>query len=169
MINANGLLYIEPKNKASETPVIDGYTRRMAAALNKAVIGGWDGGSSERSWRTGDGWRGFHLCVCGAVSSSHDFLLSNGLVTNSLCVHYLARHRDEVPESELAKVMQLPDEEMEPTEAQVSPPGLKRVRTNKAARGASSLNDLPSKMAQEIADEVDADILAELEEEVRRG
>lgn len=188
MINANGLLYIEPKNKASETPVIDGYTRRMAAALNKAVIGGWDGGSSERSWRTGDGWRGFHLCVCGAVSSSHDFLLSNGLVTNSLCVHYLARHRDEVPESELAKVMQLPDEEVEPTEEQVSPPGLKRVRTNKAGRGfptrphggfvdpsfvsapyIPTLDRLADKMAQEIADEVDAGTLAELEKETRRG
>ena len=33
-----------------------------------------------------------------------DFLLPNGLVTNSLCVHYLAYHRDEVPPSELAKI-----------------------------------------------------------------
>jgi hypothetical protein len=137
MINEKGLLYIEPKRTASEEPIIDAYTRRMAAALARAVSGGWGGGGDAQSFRVGDGWRGFHLCVCGAVSSSHDFQLSNGMPTNSLCVHYLARHRDEVPESELAKVMQLPDEEVEPTPEQVSPPGLKLVSKGGAPRGHS--------------------------------
>jgi hypothetical protein len=31
----------------------------------------------------------FHVCVCGQWSDNRDWLLPNGLITNSLAVHYL--------------------------------------------------------------------------------
>jgi hypothetical protein len=52
---------------------------------------------------------GFHTCVCGAVSDSTDFILPNGLRTNSLCVHYLAYHRAEIEDGELWAVEGLSD------------------------------------------------------------
>jgi len=50
---------------------------------------------------------GLHECVCGAMSSSCDYMLNGKIVTNYLCVHYLAYHRSEVPEEELEKLAQL--------------------------------------------------------------
>lgn len=99
----NLLLYIVPKGRASKEPIIDRYTRRMAAALHQA--------SSEGLPR----WRGLHICVCGAMSANHDFRLPSGKITNSLCVHYLAHHRKEVSEEELRRVIEEPVGEMEPT------------------------------------------------------
>ena len=116
MINNKGLLFIEPKNPASAEPVVDDLTRRMAAALNDGVGGT---GMSQADFRPGGGWRGWHTCVCGACSSNQNYLLQDGQVTNSLCVHYLAFHRDEVPESELQKVRGLPSYEAEPTQQQL--------------------------------------------------
>jgi hypothetical protein len=116
---------MEPEKPESAEPVIDKYTRRMAAALNKGVWGAW---SSSRGFDPGSGWKGFHVCVCDAMSSSRDCQLECGTVTNSLCVHYLAMHRSEVPDEELAKVMLLPDEEAEPTTEQISPKKIKWSR-----------------------------------------
>jgi len=117
MIDPNELLYIEPQGKKEPVPVVDGLTRRMAAALNKAIAGTKSRGHFEVDGR----FRGWHTCACGAMSSNQDYLLSNGMITNSLCVHYLAMHRGEVPEAELRKVLTLPPEEVEPFPQQVSP------------------------------------------------
>ncbi|NVB80830.1 MAG: hypothetical protein HOV81_20705 [Kofleriaceae bacterium] len=80
-----------------ESPaVIDAYTLRMTGALRAA--------------RLGDSWRGVHTCSCGARSTSWDYLVRTDkgqLITSSLAIHYLAHHRHEVPEAELAKVMHL--------------------------------------------------------------
>ena len=114
VINEKGLLFIEPRGPKSDKPVVDNLTKRMAAALQRADRGTWrpaTGGFMRASWR------GIHLCTgayCGEESASQDFQLQDGQVTNSLCVHYLMWHRDEVPESELEKVRQLPNEEAEP-------------------------------------------------------
>lgn len=124
MITDKGLLFIEPQNPASADPVIDSLTRRMTAALNGSVGGtndGWQG-----KFHPGGGWRGVHTCVCGVNSSNKNFQLEDGTITNSLCVHYLAHHRNEVPESELAKVRSLPSYEAEPTANQLMPPGFGR-------------------------------------------
>ena len=43
-----------------------------------------------------------------AVSDATNRVLANGAVTNTLCVHYLAYHRAEVPVAELDAVWQLP-------------------------------------------------------------
>jgi len=131
MINSSGLLYIEPSDRVSTTPVLDSLTRRMAAAFRKAQRGTWSGSPdafalamrilerirpSRREpprpaelFSRGPGWLGWHDCACGVMSSNQDYLLENGQVTNSLCVHYLAWHRDEVPAAELRKVAALPE------------------------------------------------------------
>lgn len=116
MISNKGLLFIEPQGPASAEPVIDEPTKRMAAALNDSVGGT---GDTQANFRPGGGWRGWHDCVCGAASSNKNYLLSDGQVTNSLCVHYLAYHRGEVPGAELRKVRDLPGYEAEPTRQQL--------------------------------------------------
>jgi len=90
------MLYIVPKNSPSEEPIIDELTMKMVAALRKATL------PNRRSLS-------FHTCVCGAMSDSTDFILPNGLCTNSLCVHYLAYHRGEVEAGELWAVEGLSD------------------------------------------------------------
>jgi len=83
------LLQIEPTNKQSRFPVNDALTRKMESLLKIATIG-----------RRSKGW---HTCVCGVKSTSYD-LIVKGYVTNSLSVHYLQWHRNEVPVSEIRKL-----------------------------------------------------------------
>jgi len=74
---------------------VDEYTRRMAGALRVAELDPW----LKRT-------RGHHTCVCRMDSSNSNHYVrteSGHLITNSLAVHYLAHHRSEVPEGELAK------------------------------------------------------------------
>lgn len=91
------LLMIEPVGPISASPVCDDLVDRMQEALHVA--------------RKGATYRGFHTCVCGAHSGSTDLFVTtvdgHELLTNSLAVHYLMYHRDEVPESEILKVQQL--------------------------------------------------------------
>lgn len=109
------LLYIEPQQLKSDTPIIDDLTTKMAAAFTGYKSGvGYDGQFTE-----GVGTLGWHTCACGARSSSKDYLLPNGYITNSLCLHYLAWHRNEVPQSELDKVASLPNESAEPSAEQL--------------------------------------------------
>lgn len=107
MIDDQGVLYIEPSAKVSAEPVIDELTRKMVAAFRE----------SEESMIM---WRGFHMCACGAASNNKDYVLPNGDKTNSLCVHYLAFHRDEVPASQLEKVQRLNSGEAEPTDKELN-------------------------------------------------
>lgn len=86
--------YIMPKNSPSEEPIIDELAMKMVAALRRAT---------ESRMR----FLGFHTCVCGARSDSADFILPNGLRTNSLCVHYLAHHRVGIEAGELWAVVGL--------------------------------------------------------------
>lgn len=95
------VLYIRPGTRGTAEPVIDSLTRKMAAAYRAAES-------------SGVLWRGFHICRCGARSTNTDYVLPGGAATNSLCVHYLAFHRDEVPPGELAKVAALTSGEAEP-------------------------------------------------------
>ena len=48
--------------------------------------------------------KGFHTCACGRHSDNRLWLFPNGVETNSLLLHYVAEHRDEVPDSELDKL-----------------------------------------------------------------
>jgi hypothetical protein len=102
MIFQKELLFIEPIHPASSAPILDHITRRMAAALRMAR-------DDSKIYC------GFHECVCGAISTSHNYYLPSGHLTNSLCVHYVAYHRSEIPAEQLAIIETLPSEEVQPS------------------------------------------------------
>lgn len=106
MITNEGILYIEPKGNAAIAPIIDELTCRMTAALRLGI--------------PGVRYKGFHICACGATSDNTDYTLPNGEKTNSLCIHYLAFHRAEIPESQFKKVAALECGEEIPTEREIS-------------------------------------------------
>jgi len=110
--NHKGLMFVEPKDThVSNEAVIDELTRKMTAAYRKAEI-------------SDIAYRGWHRCNCGAGSSNKDYYIGN-YVTNSLCIHYLAYHRNEVPELELAKVKALTYGEENPTAEELHNPNQK--------------------------------------------
>lgn len=84
------LLFIEPRRGRSSEPVKDEITAKVQAALKQA--------------KQGESYYGWHTCVCGKRSDSSDWRLPSGHITNALAVHYVAWHREEVPESELEKI-----------------------------------------------------------------
>ena len=100
----NHILYIEPR-KFNEEPIIDSLTKKMTAALRAAS--------------RGDCYMGYHVCICGATSCACERMLPNGQMTNTLAVHYLAHHRNEIPRGELKKVEALPYGEEEPTQEEL--------------------------------------------------
>lgn len=106
----HGLLYVEPTAKTSKEPTIDSLTKKMTAAFRVA--------DSDMPF----GFGGVHVCACGAKSEAKDFVLPNGLIINSLCVHYLAFHRDEIPHDQLLKVAQFKEGEVEPSLDELQPP-----------------------------------------------
>lgn len=105
-IDEDHLLFIEPVYPARPV-VIDHLTRRMTAALRGAA----DDPLGRR-------YRGFHGCVCGMSSTNRDYYVEidgHRMKTNSLAIHYLACHRDEIPGIEMNKVYGLPWDEADPT------------------------------------------------------
>lgn len=111
-----GILYIKPDNHYSPEPIIDEITKKMTCLWRKKE-------DSKMSFF------GFHTCSCGARSTAMDYLLpapkeSNYLLTNSLCLHYLAFHRDQIPIKEMNKVHEIileADEEIPTREELVYP------------------------------------------------
>lgn len=111
MINESGILMVEPSANTSAVPLIDELTRRMTAAWRRRR-------DSEY------GYRGIHACACGALSDNKDHWVGegDGLLTNSLCIHYLAFHRGDIPQAELDKVRVLPYGEEDPNETELVRP-----------------------------------------------
>ncbi len=121
------LLYIEPKSLATAEPLIDMYTRKMTAALRRPVDMGalsvHSAGSEHEDvlFHPGMVMRGFHCCKCGKASSGNcDYVLADGSITNSLAIHYLAYHRQEVPARALEIIAGFKSGEEEPTEDDLS-------------------------------------------------
>lgn len=104
--DANYILFIHPK-KWNKEPVIDKYTRKMCAAMRLATKGRY--------------YLGYHRCYCGAASDACNYILPNEKVTNSLALHYLMYHREDVPQYELYKVDKLLYGEAEPTQKEREP------------------------------------------------
>lgn len=105
--NSKYLLYIEPKaSERSENPIEDEKTK----ILNKIFIAAKEGTarysdiSCQGAFLEGSGYRGSHLTEYGETSTNKDYLLPNGMITNSLCVTYLKWYRNAIPESEMEKV-----------------------------------------------------------------
>lgn len=83
------LLMIEPAGEPTQ-PVIDDITRKLTAV--------W-----RQRWTSPGGYRGWHDCTglrCAAMSDNRDHKVM-GLLTNSLCIHYVAQHRTDVPQTML--------------------------------------------------------------------
>jgi len=134
MLSPEDLLFIEPKNAGVSSVVIDSATRRMAAAFRQA--------EAIQPYCCG-----FHVCVCGACSATQNFLLPNDRKTNSLCVHYLAYHRDEVPLDQLQDVERLPFGEVEPSELELN--GIRMVRAG-FEESASKATDGPQPLGRTL-------------------
>lgn len=108
--NSRFLLYIEPrKEEKSDLPVNDEITEIMEMALSDASCGAanYSDLNSTGVFNFNCGFKGIHHTSCGKVSDNHDYLLKNGMITNSLCVYYLQYYRNSIPPSEMDKVMEL--------------------------------------------------------------
>jgi hypothetical protein len=104
------LLFIEPpKEEKSETPVMDELTRIMRLALSEARTGvsNYDKPGEPAGFCECEGYRGYHRSDCGERSAPCDYLLKNGMITNSLSAFYLQFYRNSIPASEMNKVKKL--------------------------------------------------------------
>ena len=103
------LLYIEPKKEdKSVNPVNDLLTQILEEKFKAAKKGSANYSELGEAEKFMDGgWRGFHTTDSGVNSDNHDYLLSNGMITNSLCVYYLKYYRNSIPRSEIDKVKDL--------------------------------------------------------------
>jgi len=92
------ILFMEPQLQRLNNPILDELTINLATLFVNNVARGTIGAESfeENIFSLG-----MHECKCGRLSQSTDYLLHDGLMTNSLCVHYLAYHRNEISESEI--------------------------------------------------------------------
>lgn len=95
------LFFIEPKNNPSN-PINDEYVEIMIELLKNSII------PDNYFW-----YRGTHVCTgCkdyNIRSEPFNIILPSGHLTNSLAVHYLMYHRDEVPNRELRTLKVLKD------------------------------------------------------------
>ena len=104
------LLYIEPtKEQKSQEPVEDELVSLMEKALSESERGysPYSNLEDRGDFRSGGGWRGWHTTDCGETSGNNDYLLKNGMITNSLAPFYLRWYRDAIPETEMNKIEQL--------------------------------------------------------------
>ena len=105
MINENPennlLLFIEPKvkEKLSEK-VEDEFTEILERAVLEAIEGTLYNGAFKQNNR----YKGIHTADDGSKSNNYDILLPNGLVTHTLCVHYLKWYRNSIPDSDFEKL-----------------------------------------------------------------
>ncbi len=103
------VLFIEPKKAASKECEQDELSANMREAM-------------EHAGRPDYSHYGYHECVCGERSDAIDWILHTGQITNSLAVHYLEYHREEVPPGEMEKVREVCESvrELRPTWAAAS-------------------------------------------------
>ncbi len=110
--NSKFLLFIEPKKEdKSSTPINDQLTEIIQFALSQSKQGASNYYSLDNPehFTESIAYKGFHTTDCGEYSSNVDYLLENGMITNSLCTFYLRWYRKFIPQSELDKVKRLLD------------------------------------------------------------
>jgi hypothetical protein len=109
--NSNYLLFIEPSAEDKlKVPINDELTDLMEMALSKAKEGVSNYSTLEDkkgTFRQCSGFRGRHTTDCGVRSSNVDYLLENGMITNSLATFYLRWYRYSIPNNEMLKVLKL--------------------------------------------------------------
>ena len=102
-------LYIEPSvEDKSDQPLDDIYTESIRYFLDNAKIGGSHGYSNLKCqgdhFTEGAAFLGCHKNCDGERSDNHDYLLENGFITNSLCVHYVRWFRKSITGENLQKL-----------------------------------------------------------------
>lgn len=85
------LMMINP-SKDKEEPVNDKLTKMAVKVLDKCT--------------KGEDYEGFYTCFCGKDSSNTEYFTKSGSKTNSLLVHYVKYHRDEISTKEIKKLKQ---------------------------------------------------------------
>ncbi len=109
--NSKYLLFLEfSKDLKSLIPVNDEIVKILTLALGEAKKGcsGYsDLKDTDSHFTEGCAYKGVHYTDCGAHSSNCDYLLPNGMITNSLAPYYLMWYREHIPESELDKIAEL--------------------------------------------------------------
>jgi hypothetical protein len=108
--NSRFLLYIEPpKEEKSEFPVEDEISQIMIVALYeaKAGVSYYSQLNEPPRFVSGSGYKGYHTTDCGKDSTGNNYLLENGMTTNSLAAFYLQYYRGSIPEREMKKEMNL--------------------------------------------------------------
>lgn len=101
------LLYIEPsKSEKSEHPISDELTEFVEFALSEGVAGiaNYSRVKESPNHVAGDGWRGRHYTDCGECSTNKDYLLKNGMITNSLAAFYIANYRSSISKNDWEKI-----------------------------------------------------------------
>ena len=122
-IDPSGLLMIEPTRDAHE-PIEDEYTQLARLAWAEAVA------SKNRFYC------GVHRCICGERNDNRMWTV-RGWVTNSLLVHYVREHRDEVPETDIAKLMEF-EPEIDSLDPGPASPGPRARRLRRGADRAAA-------------------------------
>jgi hypothetical protein len=110
--NSRFLLYIEPrKEEKSEFPLDDEISQIMIVALTEAKTGFANYAEINEPPRfvSGTGYKGYHITDCGKNSTGNDYLLGNGMITNSLATFYIQYYRDSIPGTEMKKVNEVVD------------------------------------------------------------
>lgn len=110
--NSKYLLFIEPKLEDKlKNPINDDLVELMKMALSKANEGvsNYSDLNDFGSFQPGSGFKGIHRTECGERSSNVDYLLENGMITNSLAPFYLMWYRYSIPETEMKKIYKLRD------------------------------------------------------------
>lgn len=99
--NPKMLLYIEPKKEEKLfKPIIDDIVRKFKSIYSKAQ----EGTCYRQHFNMDSGYRVVHTTECGERSTNKDYLLENGMVTNSLALFYLKYYRNSIPQSEHDKL-----------------------------------------------------------------
>ena len=107
---SNFLLYIEPPlEEKLKVPIEDEITKLMEYALSKAKKGAANYSELHKEPRfdIGNGWRGWHTAACGEKSTNYDYLLENGMITNSLAPFYLRWYRNSIELLDFNKLFDL--------------------------------------------------------------
>ena len=108
--NSRFLLYIEPKKEEKLSEISDNkYIAVLEYFLKTAKEGTGNYSSIDNEERFTEGWgyKGWHSTECGEHSSNKDYLLENGMITNSLSPFYLKWYYKAIPKSEIKKLDEL--------------------------------------------------------------
>lgn len=135
------LLFIEPQQPPTREANVDAVTRKMCGAFRRAA-------TSEYAYG------GVHTCRCGAHSTNVDYVLPDGSATNSLCVHYVAHHRSEVPAEQLRVIESFATGEAAPDEKELQGPEARAEGRRQAIR--TSLGGVSLMLLQDWGLDVEA-------------